>query len=96
MSSAPIITHFLCFQLLQEFLDREKENNSEKDKKLKASERFAAKSRLEYQTTETARIQVKDEVETLKYSVDRTCAELESTRGQSTQLSREIKDKRKK
>ncbi len=82
--------------MLQEFLDREKENNYEMDKKLKTSERFAAKSRLELQAAETARIQVKDEVETLKYSVDRTGAELESTRGQSAHLSREIKDKRKK
>ncbi len=36
------------------------------DKKLKGSERLAAKTRLEYQSVETTRIQVKDELETLK------------------------------
>ena len=77
-------------------MDREKENNRETDKKMTVAERFAAKSRLEYQAAETARIQVKDELETLKYSVDRMSADLESTRGKSTQLSRDIKDKRKK
>lgn len=78
------------------FLDHEKENNYEMDRKLTASERLSAKNRLEYQATETARIQVKDELETLKYSVDRTAADLESNRGRSAHLTKEIKDKRKK
>ena len=81
---------------LQEFLDREKENNFEVDKKQKAAERLAAKIRLDYQTCETNRLQVKDELETLKYSVDRSATDLESARGQSAQLTKEIKDKRKK
>lgn len=82
--------------LLKVFLDHEKENNNEMDKKLKGAERMAAKNRLDYQTAETTRIQVKDELETLKYAVDRMAADLESTRGRSTQLSKDIKDKRKK
>lgn len=82
--------------LLQGFLDDEKENNKEIDKKLTGAERVAAKFRLEYQDSETARLQVKDELETLKYAVDRMAADLESTRGKSTQLTKEIKDKRKK
>ncbi len=46
---------------------------------------------------ETTRIQVKDELERiLKYAVDRAATDLETTRGQSTQLTKEIKDKRKK
>lgn len=81
---------------MQEFLDREKENNYEKDKKLKADERLAAKTRLDYQSYETTRIQVKDELETLKYAVDRSGADLESTRSRSIQLGKDIKDKRKK
>ncbi len=36
------------------------------------------------------------QLETLKYSVDRVAADLDSTRAKSTHLSREIKDKRKK
>ena len=50
---------------LQEFLDNEKKNNVEKEKTLDTSERQAAKLRLEYQDTETARIQFKDEVYTM-------------------------------
>ena len=49
---------------IQEFLDDEKKNNVEKEKTLNTSERQAAKLRLEYQDTETARIQFKDEVYT--------------------------------
>lgn len=77
-------------------MDKEKENNNEMAKKQTGAERLAAKIRLDYQTAETTRLQVKDELETLKYSVDRSAADLDSSRGQSTQLSKEIKDKRKK
>lgn len=80
----------------QEFLDREKENNYEMDKKQEAAERLSAKIRLDCQTAETTRLQVKDELETLKYSVDRSAADLESARGQSMQMSKDIKDRRKK
>ena len=82
--------------ILQEFLDDENENNDEKDKKVTIAERVSAKKRLEYQEAETSRVQFKDELETLKYSVDRTAADLDSSRARSTHLSREIKDKRKK
>lgn len=82
--------------LKQEFLDCEKENNNEIDKKLKAAEKLAAKNRLEYQASEGTRIQVKDELETLKYTVDKCATDLESARGQSMHLGKEIKDKRTK
>lgn len=85
---------YLLFTL-QEFLDREKENNYEMDRKQKAAERLAAKIRLDCQTAETTRLQVKDELETLKYSVDRSAMDLESARSRSAQLSKDIKDKRK-
>lgn len=80
----------------QEFLDREKGNNDEIDKKLKYTEKLAAKMRLECQASEGTRIQVKDELETLKYTVDKCATDLESARGQSSHLGREIKDKRTK
>ena len=51
---------------------------------------------MEYQDAEMARVQVKDELETLKHGVDKMAADLESARGQSTQLGKDIKDKRKK
>ncbi len=47
---------------MQEFLDGEKENNTEKEKKLSASERQSATLRLEHQDAEAARTQLKDEV----------------------------------
>ena len=50
---------------IQEFLEDEKKNNEEKENTLNTAERQAAKLRLEYQDTETARIQFKDEVYTL-------------------------------
>lgn len=81
---------------LQEFFDGERKNNTEKEKKLNTTERLATKMRLEYQDSEAARVQFQDELETLKYSVDRTAGDLESTRAKSHQLTREIKDKRKK
>lgn len=85
----------LC-SFLQEFLDREKDNNYEIDKKQKGAERLNAKIRLDYQTAETNRLQVRDELETLKYAVDRSATDLESARGQSVQLSKNTTDKRKK
>jgi len=45
----------------------------EKEKKLNASERQAAKLRLEYQDAETARIQFKDEVCTYIISIRAHC-----------------------
>ena len=60
------------------------------------AERVSAKKRLEYQDAETARILFKDELETLKYSVDHTAGDLDNARAKSTHLSREIKDKRRK
>ena len=82
--------------LPQEFFDNEKRNNAEKDKKLNDAERQSAKMRLNYQDAEASRIQFRDELETLKYSVDRVASDLESTRAQSKELTREIKDRRKK
>jgi len=58
---------------LQEFLDNEKKNNVEKEKTLDTSERQAAKLRLEYQDTETARIQFKDEVYTIQFGYSTVC-----------------------
>ena len=48
-----------------DFLEREKRNNEEVDKKIKLSEREVAKLRLDYQSAETMRIQFKDEVSLL-------------------------------
>ena len=44
-------------------------------------ERLVAKQRLEYNEAESSRLQFKDELETLIYTVDRTAADLETLRG---------------
>ena len=46
----------------QQFLDNEVENNREQQKKLGATDRAAAKLRLDYRDAETQRIQFQDEV----------------------------------
>ena len=43
-------------------------------------ERQVAKQRLEYNEAESSRLQFKDELETLIYTVDRTAADLETLR----------------
>lgn len=48
----------------QQFLESELNNNMEKEKKISASERNAAKLRLEYQNAENTRVQFQDEVRT--------------------------------
>jgi UDP-glucose:O-linked fucose beta-1,3-glucosyltransferase len=62
------------------------------DKSVKYSETLSAKFHAEYQEKDKSYKQLKDELETLKYSVDRTAADLESMRGQNHHLFREVKD----
>lgn len=78
----------------QEFLDREKENNSEKEKSIQATERQVAKCRLQHQDVETARVQLKDELETLKFSVEREANDLDKAKSERKQLSRDVEDKK--
>eukprot|EP00058_Branchiostoma_floridae_P007967 XP_002593455.1 hypothetical protein BRAFLDRAFT_119531 [Branchiostoma floridae] len=80
----------------QSFLENETENNKEMEKKIGASERLAAKLRLEYQDLETQRIQFQDELETLKYTVERTASDLDSMRTQVTNLRKDVEDKNDK
>jgi chromosome segregation ATPase len=80
----------------QEFLDGEKRNNEEKEKSLGVMERKVAKARLTYQESESARLAFKNELETLKYSVDRAGSDLEKARYESSHLTRQIKDSHRK
>ena len=74
----------------------EKENNAEKDRQVKSAERLTAKNSLLYQEDETARLQVKDELETLKFSVERCATDLEKTKATNKQLAKNTKDSKKK
>eukprot|EP00795_Rhopilema_esculentum_P016358 gene16358-7752_t len=80
----------------QQFLDGELANNQEKEKKIAIAERQSAKYRLDYQNSENARILFQDELDTLKYTVDRTAKDLEAMREKCTQLKKDVNEKQEK
>ncbi|KAM9544081.1 coiled-coil domain-containing protein 39 isoform 2-T2 [Guaruba guarouba] len=75
------------------FLVNETLNNMEYEKKISSAEREATSLRHEYQTQDTYRLQLQDELDTLKYTVDKTASDLESLRTQITNLKKEIQKK---
>ncbi|XP_069753232.1 coiled-coil domain-containing protein 39 [Narcine bancroftii] len=80
----------------RQFLKNETENNEEFEKKISINVRQAAKFRLEHQTHEANRIQLQNELDTLKNRVDRTATDLETMRSQVTNLKREKVEKSSK
>ncbi|MBN3319607.1 CCD39 protein, partial [Atractosteus spatula] len=78
------------------FLEREVENNKEYEKKISSAERLAARLRLEYQEQENNRMQLQDELESLKGTVDRTATDLQAMRSQLAHMKKEIQDKNNK
>ncbi|KAL9963526.1 hypothetical protein ACROYT_G027041 [Oculina patagonica] len=74
----------------QKFMESELANNQEKEKKVGVAERQAAKLRLEYQDAEQIRIQFQDELDTLRYTVDRTAKDLDSARQKHNLLKKEV------
>ncbi|XP_048397519.1 coiled-coil domain-containing protein 39 isoform X2 [Stegostoma tigrinum] len=79
-----------------QFLKNETENNKEFEKKISINERLSAKLRLEYQGHETNRLQLQNELDTLKSRVDRTATDLETVRSHIADLKRQNADKSKK
>ncbi|XP_026710623.1 coiled-coil domain-containing protein 39 isoform X2 [Athene cunicularia] len=75
------------------FLVNETLNNTEYEKKISSAEREATSLRNEYQAQETYRVQLQDELDALKSTVDRTASDLESLRTQVTNLKKEIQKK---
>ncbi|KAF1489762.1 Coiled-coil domain-containing protein 39, partial [Megadyptes antipodes antipodes] len=75
------------------FLANETLNNMEYEKKISSAEREATSLRNEYQTQDTYRVQLQDELDALKSTVDRTASDLESLRTQVTNLKKEIQKK---
>ncbi|XP_061308436.1 coiled-coil domain-containing protein 39 isoform X4 [Pezoporus flaviventris] len=75
------------------FLVNETLNNMEYEKKISSAEREATSLRHEYQTQDTYRVKLQDELNTLKSTVDKTASDLESLRTQVTNLKKEIKKK---
>lgn len=77
----------------QLFLENEMENNKELEKKIGSQERLAAKMRMQYQEHENNRMQLEDELETLKYTVERTATDLEGIKCSVSGLKKEIINK---
>ncbi|XP_009998336.1 PREDICTED: coiled-coil domain-containing protein 39 [Chaetura pelagica] len=75
------------------FLVNETLNNLEYEKKISSAEREAAQLRNEYQKQDSYRVQLQDELDALKSTVDRTTSELEASRTQVTNLKKEIQKK---
>ncbi|XP_061209486.1 coiled-coil domain-containing protein 39 [Neopsephotus bourkii] len=72
------------------FLVNETLNNMEYEKKIFSAEREATSLRHEYQTQDTYRVQLQDELDTLKFTVDKTASDLESLRTEVTNLKKDI------
>ncbi|NXC01658.1 CCD39 protein, partial [Orthonyx spaldingii] len=75
------------------FLVNETVNNMEYEKKISSAEREANSLRKEFQTQDTRRTQLHDELQTLKSIVNRTASDLDSLRTQVTNLKKEIQGK---
>lgn len=78
------------------FLQSEVENNKEYEKNISNAERQAAKLRLENQAQETNCTYLKNELNSLKGTVDRTATDLESMRTQLANVKKEIVDRNNK
>ncbi|NXY45981.1 CCD39 protein, partial [Ceuthmochares aereus] len=75
------------------FLINETLNNMEYEKKISLAEREATSLRNEHRSQDTYRVQLQDELDTLKSIVDKTATDLESLRPQVTNLKKEIQKK---
>ncbi|NXE86507.1 CCD39 protein, partial [Menura novaehollandiae] len=75
------------------FLVNETVNNMEYEKKISSAEREANSLRKEYQTQDTLKVQLQDELQVLKSIVNRTASDVESLRTQVTNLKKEIQEK---
>ncbi|CAK8671416.1 unnamed protein product [Clavelina lepadiformis] len=80
----------------QAFLESEMQNNQEMDKKIAAEERLAAKLRIDLQEHENTRTQLQDELDTLKYTVERTASDLEAMKSNVTSLKKELLSRQEK
>ncbi|XP_029472241.1 coiled-coil domain-containing protein 39 [Rhinatrema bivittatum] len=76
-----------------QFLNGEIENNKEYEKKIGMSERQAAKLKQDYNTQDSNQIQLQDELDGLKTTVNRTSSQVEATRTQITNLRKEMQEK---
>ncbi|XP_073929788.1 coiled-coil domain-containing protein 39 isoform X2 [Castor canadensis] len=72
------------------FLENEIGNNMEYEKRISDADRKVLKCRAEYQRHEDSRIQLKDELDSLKATVNRTSSELEALRRNISKIKKDI------
>uniref|UniRef100_A0A8C6CPY5 Coiled-coil domain-containing protein 39 n=1 Tax=Moschus moschiferus TaxID=68415 RepID=A0A8C6CPY5_MOSMO len=74
------------------FLESEIGNNTEYEKKISVADRKVLKYRTEYQHHETNRIQLKDELDSLKATVNRSSSDLEALRKNISKIKMDINE----
>lgn len=95
-AKANLMSHEEMVKEKQQFLEGEMENNQEQSKKIQATDRLAARLRLDYQDNENQRIQFADELETLKFTVERTATDLESMRRHVNELKKDVENRKER
>jgi len=61
---------------------------------LQTTERQVAKNRLQLQSAESSHTQLRDELETLKFAVEREATDLDKSKSERKQLGRDVEDKK--
>ncbi|KAL1777520.1 coiled-coil domain-containing protein 39 [Sigmodon hispidus] len=74
------------------FLENEVGNNAEYERRIALAERKVLKCRMEYQRHEASRSQLKDELDTLKTTLNRTSSDLEALRKNISKVKKDIHD----
>ncbi|XP_059019372.1 coiled-coil domain-containing protein 39 [Mustela lutreola] len=72
------------------FLENEIGNNTEYEKRISVADRKLLKCRMEYQRHETNRSQLKDELDSLKATVNRSSSDLEGIRRNISKIKKDI------
>ncbi|XP_051839182.1 coiled-coil domain-containing protein 39 [Antechinus flavipes] len=78
------------------FLENETENNAEYEKKITLADRKALKLRLDFQNCDKSRLQLQEELDTLKATVTRTSGDLEAIRREMISMKKRIQEKSEK
>uniref|UniRef100_H0VT24 Coiled-coil domain-containing protein 39 n=1 Tax=Cavia porcellus TaxID=10141 RepID=H0VT24_CAVPO len=78
------------------FLENEIGNNVEYEKRISAADRKVLKFRTQYQDHETSRIQLKDELDSLKATVNRTASDLEALRKNISKIKKDCQEERQR
>ncbi|XP_012784178.2 coiled-coil domain-containing protein 39 [Ochotona princeps] len=74
------------------FLENEVGNNAEYEKRISAADRKLLKCRTDFEHQEAGRIQLKDELDSLKATVNRTSSDLEALRKNISRIKKDINE----